>query len=73
MDYCNYPPEQHHVQRLVDQWNADERLWRKLQPRRRMRCALRKNLTEAQLRELDLREFAKARPPADCIGQPLPV
>ena len=73
MDYYNLPSEQHAVQRLVDQWNADERLWKKLEPLRRLRRARRKNLTEAQLRELDLREFAKSRPPADCIGQTLPA
>lgn len=73
MDYCNIPPEQHRVQRLVDQWNADERLWKKLEPLRRLRRSRRKNLNEVQRRELDLREFAQARPPVDCIGQPLPA
>lgn len=73
MGYYNLSPEQHAVQRLVDQWNADERLWQKLELRRRLRRARRKNLTEAQLRELDLREFAIAKHPADCIGQPLPA
>lgn len=73
MDSYNLPPEQRSVQRLVDHWNADERLWQKLEPRRLLRRALRKNLSEAQLRELDLREFAKAKPPVDCIGQPFPA
>jgi hypothetical protein len=70
--YHNLPPEQHMVQRLVDLWNADECLWRKLEPRRRLRRAFRKNLNKTQLLELDLREFAKAKPPLDCLGQPFP-
>jgi hypothetical protein len=69
MGNYNLPPEQHRVQRLVDQWNADEGLWQKLAPRHRLRRAARKNLTEAQLRELDLRDFASAKPPADSIGE----
>jgi hypothetical protein len=73
MDSYNLPPEQRQVQRLVDQWNADERLWQKLEPSRRRRRALRKNLSEAQLHELDLREFATAKPPVDCIGEPFPA
>jgi len=69
MGNYNLPPEQHRVQRLVDQWNADGGLWQKLAPRRRLRRAARKNLTEAQLRELDLREFARTKPPVECIGE----
>ena len=30
--YYNLPPEQRATQQLVDQFNADERLWRKLEP-----------------------------------------
>lgn len=71
--YFNLPSEQRNIQRLVDQCNADERLWEQLEPRRRLRRALRKQLTEKQHHELDLREFARAKPPADCIGAPLPT
>lgn len=71
--YSNLPPEQHRVQRLVDQWNADEALWRKLELRRRLRRATRRKLSETQHRELDLREFARAKPPVDCIGEPIPA
>ena len=71
--HYNFPLEQHSVQRLVDQWNADEKFWRELEPRRRLRRTLRRKLTEKQHRELDLREFAKAKPPADCIGEPFPA
>jgi hypothetical protein len=68
--YYNLPPEQRFTQRLVDQFNADERLWKKLEPlRRARRKVLRWILTRKQLKNLDLAEFAKARPPLDCVGQ----
>jgi hypothetical protein len=67
-DY-NLPPEQRLTQRLVDQFNADERLWRKLEPRRRARRKLLSHLPEKQLKKLDLDEFAKERPPLECVGQ----
>jgi len=67
--YHTLASEQRRVQRIVDRFNADEQVWRRLEPRRRLRRALRRNLTEAQLRELDLRDFASARPPEDCIGE----
>ena len=67
--YYNLPPEQMAAQRLVDQFNADERLWEKLEPRRRARRKLRPRLAREELRRLDLQEFAKAKPPPDCIGQ----
>ena len=68
--FSNLPHAQHAVQRLVDQWNADERLWRKLEPRRRRRRTGGLKLTAKQQKELDLRDFAKAKPPVDCIGEP---
>jgi len=67
-DY-NLPPEQRVTQRLVDQFNADERLWRKLEPRRRARRKLLSHLPEKQLKKLDLDEFARERPPLECVGQ----
>jgi hypothetical protein len=67
--YYNLPPEQRFTQRLVDQFNADERLWQKLEPRRRMRRKLRPRLSKKKLNEMDLAEFAKAKPPQDCISQ----
>ena len=57
------------TQRLVDQFNADERLWKKLEPRRRLRRKLRPRLSKEKLEKLDLAEFAKARPPLECVGQ----
>jgi hypothetical protein len=35
--YCNLPPEQRRVQQLVALFNADERLWRSLEGKRRLR------------------------------------
>ena len=67
--YYNLPPEQRANQRLIDQFNSDERLWRNLEPRRRLRRKFRFRLTPKRLKELDLIEFANARPRVDCIGQ----
>jgi hypothetical protein len=66
--YSNLPPEQRITQRLVDQFNADERLWKKLEPRRRARRRLPPRLSKKKLEKIDLQEFAKARPPQDCVG-----
>jgi hypothetical protein len=67
--YYNLPPEQRATQRLADEFNADERLWKKLRPRRRARRKLlRRLLPRKFLKQLDLLEFANARPPQDCIG-----
>ena len=67
--YSNLPPEQRATQHLVDQFNAEERLWRELQPKRRARRKLRPKLSRKDLKKLDLMDVAKARPPQECIGQ----
>ena len=67
--YSNLPPEQRPAQRLVDQFNADEALWRKLEPRRRARRKLRPRRSRTKRKEQDLAEFSRARPTQDCIGQ----
>jgi hypothetical protein len=69
--YRNVPPEQREVQWLVDQWNADEALWRRLTRRRSARSHVFSGLSEAELRELDLREHAAQRPPDSCISRSL--
>lgn len=69
--YNNLPPPQRSIQRLTDQFNADERLWRSLAEKRGERRLRRKGqprLSAKQHRLLDLLEFANARPPQDCIG-----
>jgi hypothetical protein len=54
---------------MVDQFNADARVWKRLEPRRRARRKLlRKVLTCKLLKKLDLAEFAAERPAQDCIG-----
>jgi hypothetical protein len=68
--YYNLPPEQRRTQRLVDQFNKDEQLWKKLElPRRFRRKFLRRILSCEMLKKRDLREFAAERPPQDCIGE----
>ena len=67
--YYNLPPEQRTTQRVVEQFNADERLWKKLEPRRKARRKLRPRLSRKNFKKLNLAEFAKARPAQDCIGQ----
>ncbi len=67
--YYHLPPEQRLTQRFVDQFNADERLWKKLEPKRQARRKLRPRPSHKGLKKLDLLEFAKARPLQDCLGQ----
>ena len=67
--FYNLPPEQRTTQRLVEQYNADARLWKKLEPKRRARRKLLPGLSEKKLKKLDLLDFAKARPPQECVGQ----
>jgi len=66
--YNNLPPQQRLTQRLADQFNADERLWRSLEGKRKQGRELSPRLPEKSHKQLDLLEFAKTRPPQDCIG-----
>ncbi|MBM4142646.1 MAG: hypothetical protein FJ225_03500 [Lentisphaerae bacterium] len=65
----NIPKRQQITQRLADQFNADERLWEKLEPRRRLRRKLRPRLSPGKHKNFDLLDFARAQPPKDCIGR----
>ena len=67
--YYNLPPEQRRTQRLSDQFNADEKLWKKLAPKRRARRKLRPRRSHKKLKQIDLLEFAKTHPPLDCVGE----
>jgi hypothetical protein len=67
--YYNLPPEQRFTQRLVDLFNADEKLWRKLEPRRKARRKLRPRVSKKKLKKRDLLEFRNARREPECIGQ----
>ncbi len=66
--YANLSKEQRRVQQLVDRFNADERLWLSLESKRRRRQKLHAWLPAKFRKQLDLLEFAAARPTQDCIG-----
>jgi hypothetical protein len=51
----------------VAQFNVDEELWFSLESKRRRR-KLHPRMSAKLKRQLDLLEFARARPPQDCIG-----
>jgi hypothetical protein len=64
----NIPPKQRRIQQLVAQFNADEELWLTLESKRRRRRQLHPRMSVKLKRQRDLLEFARARPPQDCIG-----
>lgn len=66
--YCNLPSEQRRVQQLVAQFNADEQLWRRLEGKRRLRRRLYPHMSAKLRKQLDLLDFATARPLEDCLG-----
>lgn len=66
--YYNLPPEQRRVQQLVALFNADELLWRSLEDKRRHRRRLCPRISAKLRKQLDLLDFARARPPQDCVG-----
>jgi len=64
----NISPKQRRIQQLVAQFNADEELWLTLESKRRRRRKLHPRKSAKLRRQLDLLEFASARPPQDCVG-----
>jgi len=64
----NISPKQRRIQQLVAQFNADEELWLSLESKRRRRRKLHPRITAKLKKQLDLLEFASARPPQDCVG-----
>lgn len=66
--YSNLPLEQRRAGQLVAEFNADEQLWRSLRGNRRLRRKLHPCLSAKRRRQLDLLEFASARPLEDCVG-----
>jgi hypothetical protein len=64
----NIPPKQRRIQQLVAQFNADERLWLTLESKRRRRRQLHPRMSVKLKIQLELLEFARARPPQDCVG-----
>ena len=66
--YYNLPPEQRRVQQLVAGFNTDEQLWESLEGNRRLRRRLLPRLSTKIRKQLDLLDFAKARPLQECVG-----
>jgi hypothetical protein len=64
----NISPKQRRIQQLVAQFNADEELWLSLESKRHHRRKLHPRMSAKLRRQLDLLEFASARPPQDCVG-----
>jgi len=64
----NLPPEQRIVQRLVNQFNADEDLWHKLRVKRCLRRLSHRKLSPKRHELLDLIDLLAARLPQDLIG-----
>jgi len=60
--HLNLPPEQRRVQRLVDQFNADEEILRKLAIKRRLRGLRHAGLSPQQHKLHDLIDLRSARP-----------
>ena len=69
--YHNLPVTQRDIQRLVDEFNADERLWCSLRYARKWRRKILRRLAWKDRRVLDLLEFATLHSANDCIGEPL--
>lgn len=67
--HLNLPAHQSFTQRLADQFNADERLWEKLAPLRRLRRLLHPGDDPEKQKKQDLADFARTQPPKDCIGR----
>lgn len=67
--HLNLPANQRFTQRLADQSNADERLWERLAPLRRLRRLLHPGNDPETQKQQDLADFALAQPPKDCIGR----
>lgn len=65
---CNLPAGQQFTQRMVDEFNADENLWKSLALRRKLRKFLYPKMSRRQRQQLDLAEFSCHQPPKDCIG-----
>jgi hypothetical protein len=65
--HSNLPLEQQRVQQLAAEFNADEQLWRSLRGNRRPRRKLHPHLSVRIQKQLDLLDFATARPLEDRI------
>jgi hypothetical protein len=66
--YTNVPDSQQFTRHIVDIFNRDEMLWKKLEKSRKRRRK-KMNISEERHRLLDILEFEAKRPPDDCIGR----
>lgn len=60
--YYNLPQQQRVTQWLVDEFNAAERHWESLEGKRQLRSSMRPELSEEDLKALDLLDFERTRP-----------
>ena len=65
----NLAPAQRRTQRLVEQFNADERLWQSLAGKRKLCRKVDPKMNAKRRKELDLLDFARQQQPQDCIGE----
>ena len=66
--YHNLPLGQRSLQRLVDQFNADESLWRSLETKRVLRRTRHLELSWAQREILDYLDWVRRQPLQEYIG-----
>ncbi len=66
--YQNLPSGQRTPQRLVDQFNADESLWRSWEAKRLSRRTRHLRLSRVQREILDLLDWVGGQPLQECIG-----
>lgn len=66
--YYNLPPDQGRAQRLVDQFNSDEELRRRLDAMRVIHWIRYPRLSRTHRKLFDLLDLVIARPLHDCIG-----
>ena len=66
--YTNLPLTQRRTQELADRFNVAEELWRGLEVKRRRRRERYPEISPEFHAQLDLLDFANARPLQDCIG-----
>jgi hypothetical protein len=66
--YYNVSREQRHVWQIVARFNAEEQLWECLEGKCRLRRRLFPRVSAKRQKQLNLLDFATARPPQDCVG-----
>jgi hypothetical protein len=67
-DRSSISPYAQFTQRLINEFNADEAVWRKLAWKRRLHRLLRPKMSRKKRRQMDLADFAVSQPPKECVG-----